>query len=98
MWAVGLSISRNDASSADSRAAGMASPLSVEDDCQPRGWNSTVYEESVKWRPLLEPEGANAVIVLVGVARVDPERQALDHAQQADVRAHERRRVGRVVD
>src|SRR5437870_376230 len=45
-------------------------------------------------RPLLEPEGLDAVDVLVGVAAVDAVRERLDDAQQRGVRAHVRRAVG----
>src|SRR4051812_19850423 len=46
---------------------------------------------------LLEPEGLDAVGVLVGVAAVDAVGQRLDDRQQRGVRAHVGRRVARVV-
>src|SRR3954451_19557454 len=46
---------------------------------------------------LLEPEGLDAVGVLVGVAAVDAVGQRLDRRQQRGVRPHVGRRVARVV-
>src|SRR4051812_3392108 len=113
MWALGLSISRNDASSADRRAVadmGLSSPSVSELTGVPL---TPVPNREIRdgaFSPgevfvigplrlrLLEAEGLDAAAVLIDVAGVHAVGERLDDPEQRGVRAHERRGVRRVVD
>src|SRR5437764_4502199 len=100
MCAVGLSTSRNEASSGDRRAGAMAPPLPGAG-----GSSASIPPQSAKARVkplvvpgLLEPERLDPVVVRVRVAGVDAVGEGLDEAEQRGVRAHVGRAVGGVIE
>src|SRR5262249_39948815 len=62
-----------------------------------RRWSCSERAENLPGR-LFQAKGLDAYVVLVRVAGVHPVRKRLDDRQKRGVRAHERRRVGRVVE